>query len=83
MQRQMDLCEFKATLSQVVVTHTFSPSTWESHTFNPNTREVKTGKDMAGWREEYKAGGTGAHGILSEDSWRQDLVPSSLRIQQR
>ena len=26
-----------------------------AHTFNPRTREVETGKDMAGLREEYKA----------------------------
>ena len=28
-----------------------------AHTFNPSTREVETERDMAGQREEYKAGG--------------------------
>ena len=52
-QMSVDICEFKATLSyrrliqskreaeqlsQVVMSHTFNASTWESHTFNPNTR---------------------------------------------
>ena len=47
-QRQMVLCEFKATLNYLsliqkqirVMVHTFNPSVWESHTFNPSTREV-------------------------------------------
>ena len=48
----MDLCEFKDTLGytrsrqkqiQVVVAHTFNPSTMESHAFNPSTKgEYKT-----------------------------------------
>ena len=51
----MDLCEFKATLGyirsiqkqiQVVVAHTFNPSTRESHAFNPSTKgEQKAGGD--------------------------------------
>lgn len=28
-----------------------------AHTFNLRTREVKTGRDIPGWREEYKVGG--------------------------
>ena len=40
-----------------MVAHSFIPSTWESHAFNYNTREVEPGRDMAGWRKEYKAGG--------------------------
>ena len=64
-QRQMDLCEFKATLGytrliqkqiQVVVAHTFYPSIWESHTFNPSSREVRDRSGMAEWRKEYKWG---------------------------
>ena len=59
----MDLFEFKATLGyterwgQVVLVHIFNPSNWKSHAFNLSTREVETGKDMAGQREEYKAEG--------------------------
>ena len=53
----MDLCEFKVTLGytrsvkkqiQVVVTHSFNPSTSESYTFNPNTKEeYETGGDRS------------------------------------
>ena len=40
--------------SQVSVAHTFNPCIWESHTLNPGTKEVEKGRDMVGWREEYK-----------------------------
>ena len=50
-----------------MVTHTFNPSNWEPHAFNPSTRKVETGRDLAGWREEYKAGGEKSTGIQSED----------------
>ena len=65
----------------MVVAHTFNPSTWESHAFNPSTTEEESRKDMAGWRDEYKAGGdrssrhsvwgfmeTGSCPLWSEDS---------------
>ena len=29
----------------------------ERQVSNPRTREVETGRNMAGWREEYKTGG--------------------------
>ena len=38
-----------------MVAKTFNPSL-DSLAFNPSTREVETGKNMAGQREEYKAG---------------------------
>ena len=37
--------------------HAFNPSIWESHAFNPSTREVETGRNMTGQKEEYQAGG--------------------------
>lgn len=30
-----------------------------THTFNSNTRDVEKGRNMAGWKEEYKVGGDG------------------------
>ena len=62
----------------MVVAHTFNPSTLESRAFNSNTREVETGKDMAGQREEYQVGGNMS--IQSEDMWRQNLAHFGLRI---
>ena len=72
-QKQVGLCEFKATLgytrfiqsqreqSPEVVAHTFNLSTWESQAFKPSTREAETGViGMAGQREEYKAVEMGA-----------------------
>ena len=53
----MKLISLKEKQSQAVVAHTFNPSIWESPAFNPSTKEVETGRDMAGQREEYKAGG--------------------------
>lgn len=40
-----------------MVAYTFSPSIWAAQTFNPSTREVEPGREMAGQREEYEAGG--------------------------
>ena len=38
-----------------MVVSRFNPSTWESQGFNANIREVETGRDMTGQKEEYKA----------------------------
>ena len=58
-QRQTDLCEFKATLDYTRLSQSQgkrSPAV-AAHVFNPTTREVERGSDMAGQREENKAGG--------------------------
>ena len=46
--------------------HTFNPNTWKSQAFDPSIREMETGRDMAGWREEYKVGGDRSS-VKSED----------------
>ena len=50
----MDICEFKSTLGYMRLN--LSKRETESYAFNPNTSDVETERDMAGLREEYKAG---------------------------
>lgn len=40
-----------------MVAHAFNPSVWDSHTFNPGIRWVESGRNRAGQRKLYKAGG--------------------------
>ena len=54
-----------------------------AHIFNPSTRLVKTGRDMDGWKEEYKVEETGAQRIESKDSRRQDLAQFGMQTGQR
>ena len=49
-----------------------------AHTFNPSTREVETGSDMAGRREEYKVGGDRSSGFSLR--FRRDGIQSEDRI---
>ena len=64
-----------------MVAHTFNPSTWESHAFNPSTRKVETGRDIAGWKEDYKVAGDRSSGHLvcgfigtGSPLWSEDAV---------
>ena len=50
----------------------------EAHTFNPSTREPEMGSDLAGRREEYKAGGDRSSGFSLRIC--RDRVPAGLKI---
>ena len=61
-----------------------------AHNFNPSAWEVETGSDMAGWIEEYKAGGDRSSGFslkFCRDSIQSEDVetgyPFGLRISWR
>ena len=49
--------------------------------FSPSTREVEMGRDMAGQREEYKAGGDKSSGQFETVSLR--MQPGDWRRQNR
>ena len=63
----LDWFGLKEKQSQLVVAHTFNLSIRKSQAFNPNIREVETGRNMAGQREEYKVGGDRSSRIQSKD----------------
>ena len=48
-----------------------------THTFNPSAREVETGGDMAGQREEYKVGRDRSSGF-SLKFHREGIQPEDL-----
>ena len=58
----MELYESKATLGYTSLKEKQNQAVMV-HTFNPSSREVETGRDMAGQREECKAGGDRSSGF--------------------
>ena len=71
-QRQTDLCEFKASL---VYTRLIQ-----------SKREKEPGSGDGIWlgrEKNIRQEETGAHCISAENSWKQDLAHTGLRIQQR
>ena len=46
-----------------------------AHDSNPSTKKVKTGRDMAGQKEEYKAGGDKSSGVQTE-RFHKDSIQS-------
>ena len=63
--RAKDLCEFKATVgcTRLTLSKERQNQGVKAHTFNPRIWEVEKRSDMAGQREEYKAGGDRSSGF--------------------